>query len=194
MGNTEQVAAFSLFEGIRELLAEVKILYSLVYQLNGLLKASDLNTTGSDSHTQYTLLVSKISANLASDAKQVSGTFTSLLATIKEHPELDAHDDDDDAGYLSTMQIEWSSALKDCTQLVSEQPSSHAVPLLTTSILNALADLIKRGELLTFPELVNKKLSDMQTGQILNFFTEYANEFTNPADLRYELVLLNLWE
>jgi hypothetical protein len=184
MKNVEQGATFSLFEGIRELLAEVKMLSRLVYQLSGLLKTSDLNTDGSDSHTQYTLFVGKISANLASDAKQVSDTLTSLLATIKEHPEWDAHDADDDAGYLSIMQIEWSSAIKDGTQLVSEQPSSPAVPQLTTSILNALADLIKRGEILTFPDLVNKKLSDMQTGQTLNFFTEYANEFTNPADLR----------
>src|SRR5690242_2233547 len=168
MGNTEQVAASSLFEGIRELLAEVKILSRLVYQLSGLLKASDLNTAGTDSHTQYTLLVGKINANLASGAKQVSDTFTSLLATIKEHPELDAHDNNDDAGYLSTMQIEWSSAIKDCTQLASEQPSSHAVPQLTTSILNALEDIIIRGEILIFPDLVNKKLSDMQTGQTLN--------------------------
>jgi hypothetical protein len=184
MKNAEQVAAFTLFEGIRELLAEVKILSSLVYQLSGLLKASDLNTAGSDSHTQYALFVDKISANLASDAKQVSDHFTSLLATIKEHPEWDAHDADDDAGYLNTMQIEWSSAIKDCTQLASEQPSSQAVPQLTTSILNALADIIKRGEILTFPNLVNQKLSDMQTGKTLNFFTEYANEFTNQADLQ----------
>ena len=69
MGNTEQRATFSLFDGIRELLAEVKILYSLVYQLSGLLKASDFNTAGSDSQTQYTLFVGKISANLANDAK-----------------------------------------------------------------------------------------------------------------------------
>jgi hypothetical protein len=184
MGNTEQVASFSLFEGIRELLAEVKILYSLVYQLSSLLKASDLNTAGSASYTQYTLFVDKISANLENDAKQVSDHLTSLLTTIKEHPELDAYDANDDAGYLSTMQIEWSNAVKDCTQLTNEQPSSHAVPLLTTSILTALADIIKRGEILTFPDLVNKKLSDMQTGQTLNFFTEYANEFTNQADLR----------
>ena len=48
MGNAEQGAAFSLFDGIRELLAEAKILYSLVYQLSGLLQASDLNIAGSD--------------------------------------------------------------------------------------------------------------------------------------------------
>jgi hypothetical protein len=110
--------------------------------------------------------------------------LTSLLVIVKEHPALEANDDDDYAGYLSTMQIEWGSAIKDCTQLVSEQPSSHVDPALTTSILDELGDVIKRGKILTFPDLVNKKLSDMHTGQCLNFFTEYADEFTNPAYLQ----------
>src|SRR5262249_10069991 len=85
---------------------------------------------------------------------------------------------------ITTMNDAWDKALWNWTSTTQANlPSNQALLFQMGEVEQSLYTLGVTAQILTFPDLVNQKLLDMHTGEKLDFFHEFSDEFYKPEFL-----------
>ncbi len=191
--NEEQSAYDHLFKDVREIISVARSVFEETNKLLSLLgdgiDGEGINEVG-QSNTTLGLQLDyhfKIGSNLiAGDEKLLDGYFAALGLLLEEHPELTRTESTDIPGRIQDMQTNWSKIKLtwpfsvDTTPL----PTQKELVFKLEEVKTAVCELIKQGEIITFPDLVNQQLTDLHTGAYLDFFATFKNDFDTPERLK----------
>ncbi len=167
--NSEQQSGLLLFEHVREILTEAKSLYDTTCELLGLL--NDKDSIGADTHLQVKLTLETGSKIISEHGSQINDHFVSLKNILEKYPALSSKEGGDIAGDIAFMRVKWDIICWNWPQTSDGQiPTTQELLVRMQGVEQALVGLIKRGEIVTFPDLVNERLKDMRTSESLNFF------------------------
>ncbi len=192
-----QLAYDYLFKDVREIISVARSVFEETTNLLSLLDGGGDGESVDQSveqrgNTQAALLLQqsyhfKMGSNLiASNEKSVDGYFSTLEELLDKHSELTRTESIDIPGRIREMQTRWSK-VKWTWPVEGESsslPASMELIFKLQEVKMALSELIKQGEIVTFPDLVNQQLSDLHTGAYLDFFATFKNDFDTPERLR----------
>lgn len=171
-----------LFDLVRRLRAEAYNLLETTDEIIAILKDTSLAEGDAQLRTQHALA---IGTQIISDhGPQMQKYFDAVDALLAQHPELIVQSGEDVSSDITFIHDAWDKALwnwPDTTQ--GKLPGKQELLFQLGEVRDSIYSLFVKAQILTFPDLVNQKLLDMHTGEKLDFFQEFADEFYKPEFL-----------
>lgn len=115
---------------------------------------------------------------------QVKQTIEDINSLLTQNPGFDVQNGEDLNTDITTIHDAWDRALwtwPDEAQMSSL--SKQDLLFRLGEVVDSIYNLIVMAQILTFPDLVNQKLAEMHTGEKLDFFKEFSDEFYKPEFL-----------
>jgi hypothetical protein len=179
--DSEQQSGLLLFEHVREILSEAKNLSKMTCELIDFL--NDKDTIGTDTPFQVKLALETGSKIISEHGPQINEHFVALKNIFAKYPTLSSKEGGDTTGDIALMRVKWDIICWDWPKTSDLQtPTMQDILVRMQAVAQALGDLIKRGEIVTFPDLVNERLRDMRTSECLNFFDTFSEEFNGDQE------------
>jgi len=171
-----------LFDHVRRIRAEALDLLTTTDEIITTLQDTSLKETDAQVRIQRALTIgNKI---ISEHGPQVQTYFDEINTLLAHHPELNIQSSEDVSSDITIIRDAWEKARwnwPDITQwnLPGKQELLYQLGIVEQSIYT----LSVTAQILTFPDLVNQKLLDMHTGETLDFFHEFSDEFYKPEFL-----------
>jgi hypothetical protein len=173
----------SLFDSVRRIRAEALDLLETTDQIITILNDTSLKENDAQMRKERALTIgNKI---ISEHGPQVQKYFEAINSLLAQHPELNVQSGEDVSSDITIMHDEWEKALwnwPDTTQ--GNLPSNQELLFQLGEVKESIYTLGVRAQILTFPDLVNQRLQDMHTGEQLDFFHEFSDEFYKPEFLK----------
>src|SRR6266516_1850412 len=171
-----------LFDSVRRIRAEALDLLKTTDEIITTLNDMSLTENDAQMRLQRTLTIgNKI---ISQRGPQVQTYFEAINTLLVQYPELNVQSGEDVSSDITIIHDEWEKALwnwPDTTQ--GNPPSKPELLFQLGEVEQSIYTLSVTAQILTFPDLVNQKLLDMRTGEKLDFFHEFSNEFYKPEFL-----------
>ncbi len=171
-----------VFDDVRRIRAEALNLLETTDEIITILNDTNLSAHDAQTRLQHSLTIG--SRIIAEHGPQVHEYFETINSLLAQHPELNIQGGEDVSTDITIMSDAWDKALWNwglATQ--ANQPSTQDLLFQMDEVKQSILTLGVKAQILTFPDLVNQKLLDMRTGEALNFFQEFSDEFTQPEFL-----------
>lgn len=173
----------SLFDNVRRIRAEALDLLETTDQIITILNDTSLKENDAQMRKERALMIgNKI---ISEHGPQVQKYFEAINTLLAQHPELNVQSGEDVSSDITIMHDEWEKALwnwPDTTQ--GNLPGHQELLFQLGEVKESIYTLGVRAQILTFPDLVNQRLQDMHTGEQLDFFHEFSDEFYKPEFLK----------
>lgn len=171
-----------LFEIVRKVRAEALNLLETVDDLIKTLNDTSITEDDTRLRIQNALKIGK--TFISEHEEEVKRYFEMINTELVQHPELNIQSDEDVTTDITTMQNAWEKALLNWPDSTQENlPAKPELLFRLSEVQQAIYSLSVTAQILTFPDLVNQKLLDMHTGEKLDFFHEFSDEFYKPEFL-----------
>ena len=171
-----------LFDSVRRIRAEALDLLKTTDEIITTLNDMSLTENDAQMRIQRTLTIgNKI---ISQRGPQVQTYFEAINTLLVQYPELNVQSGEDVSSDITIIHDAWEKALwnwPDTTQ--GNPPSKPELLFQLGEVEQSIYTLSVTAQILTFPDLVNQKLLDMRTGEKLDFFHEFSNEFYKPEFL-----------
>ena len=171
-----------LFDHVRRIRAEALNLLNTTDEI--ITTLNDMSLAGDDVQKRIQRALTIGNKIISEHGPQMQTYFDAINTPLAQHPELDVQSGEDVSTDITIIRDAWDKALwnwPDTTQ--GNQPSKQERLSQLGEVKDSLYTLIVRAQILTFPDLVNQKLLDMRTGEKLDFFHEFSDEFYKPEFL-----------
>ena len=171
-----------VFDHVRRIRAEALNLLKIADEIITTLNDMSLAENDAQMRIQHALMIgSKI---ISEHRLQMQTYFDAVNTPLAKYPELDVQSGEDVSTDITIIRDAWDKAIwnwPDSTQgnLLSKQELLFQLGEVKDSIYS----LSVTAQILTFPDLFNQKLRDMRTGEKLDFFHEFSDEFYKPEFL-----------
>ena len=172
----------SLFDSVRRIRAEALDLLETTDQIITIINETSLTENDAQVRKERALTIgNKI---ISEHGPQVQKYFEVINTLLAQHPELNVQSGEDVSSDITIMHDEWEKALWNWPNTTQGNlPSSQELLFQLGEVKQSIYTLAVRAQILTFPDLVNQRLQDMHTGEQLDFFQEFADEFYKPEFL-----------
>src|SRR2546421_5217285 len=172
----------SLFDSVRRIRAEALDLLETTDDIITTLNDTSLAENDVQMRVQRALMIgNKI---ISEHGPQVQKYFEAINILLAQHPELNIQSGEDVSSDITIMCDEWEKALWNWPNTTEGNPPSKQELLFQLGeVEQSIYTLGVTAQILTFPDLVNQRLQDMHTGEELDFFHEFSDEFYKPEFL-----------
>ncbi len=172
----------SLFDSVRRIRAEAVDLLKTTDDIITTLNDTSLAENDVQMRVQRALMIgNKI---ISEHGPQVQKYFEAINILLAQHPELNIQSGEDVSSDVTIMCNEWEKALWNWPNTTEGNPPSKQELLYQLGeVEQSIYTLGVTAQILTFPDLVNQRLQDMHTGEELDFFHEFSDEFYKPEFL-----------
>jgi len=171
-----------LFDYVRKIRAEALNLLDTTVEIITTLQDTSQAENEAQMHIQYALTIG--SRIISEHGPQVQKYFDAVDTLLEQHPELNDLSGDDVGGDITIIHDAWDKVLwswPDTTQ--GSQLGKEELQFRLGEIGQSIYTLTVTAQILTFPDLVNRKLLDMHIGEKLDFFHEFSDAFYKPEFL-----------
>lgn len=171
-----------LFDHVRRIRVEALDLLKTTDEIITTLQEESLTESDSQMRIQHALGIG--TRIIGEHGPQVQSYFDEIDTLLASHPELNVQSSEDVSTDITIMRDAWEKARwnwPDTTQ--RHLPGKQALLLQLSEVKQSIYSLAVTAQILTFPDLVNQKLMDMHTGESLDFFREFSDEFYKPEFL-----------
>ena len=165
-----------LFDHVRRIRAEALDLLQTADEITTILNDTSLAENDAQMRIQLALTIGK--KIISEHGPQVQTYFDEINTLMTQHPELNVQSGEDLSSDITFIHDAWDKALwnwPDTTQ--GNLPGKQDLLFKLGEVEQSIYSLAVTAQILTFPDLVNQKLLDMQTGEKLDFFHEFSDEF-----------------
>lgn len=172
----------SLFDSVRRIRAEALDLLETTDQIITLLNDTSLAEDDAKMRKEHALAIGN--RIISEHGPQVEKHFEAINTLLAQHPELNVQSSEDVSSDITVMHDEWEKAIwnwPDTTH--GNLPSNQELLFQLGEVKQSVYTLGVKAQILTFPDLVNQRLQDMHTGEQLDFFHEFSDEFYKPEFL-----------
>lgn len=172
----------SLFDSVRRIRAEALDLLETTDQIITLLNDTSLAEDDAKMRKEHALAIGN--RIISEHGPQVEKYFEAINTLLTQHPELNVQSSEDVSSDITVMHDEWEKAIwnwPDTTH--GNLPSNQELLFQLGEVKQSVYTLGVKAQILTFPDLVNQRLQDMHTGEQLDFFHEFSDEFYKPEFL-----------
>ena len=172
----------SLFDSVRRIRAEALDLLETTDDIITTLNDTSLAENDVQMRVQRALMIgNKI---ISEHGPQVQKYFEAINILLAQHPELNIQSGEDVSSDITIMCDEWEKALWNWPNTTEgNSPSKQELLFQLGEVEQSIYTLGVTAQILTFPDLVNQRLQDMHTGEELDFFHEFSDEFYKPEFL-----------
>ena len=172
----------SLFDSVRRIRAEAVNLLKTTDDIITTLNDTSLAENDVQMRVQRALMIgNKI---ISEHGPQVQKYFEAINILLAQHPELNIQSGEDVSSDITIMCNEWEKALWNWPNMTEgNSPSKQELLFQLGEVEQSIYTLGVTAQILTFPDLVNQRLQDMHTGEELDFFHEFSDEFYKPEFL-----------
>jgi len=172
----------SLFDSVRRIRAEAVDLLKTTDDIITTLNDTSLAENDVQMRVQRALMIgNKI---ISEHGPQVQKYFEAINILLAQHPELNIQSGEDVSSDITIMCNEWEKALWNWPNTTEgNSPSKQELLFQLGEVEQSIYTLGVTAQILTFPDLVNQRLQDMHTGEELDFFHEFSDEFYKPEFL-----------
>ena len=172
----------SLFDSVRRIRAEALDLLKTTDEIITTLNDTSLAENDVQMRIQR---ASTIGNKIISEhGPQVQKYFEAINTLLAQHPELNVQSGEDVSSDITIMRDEWEKAVWNWPNTTQGNPPSKQELLFQLSeVEQSIYTVGVTAQILTFPDLVNQRLQDMHTGEELDFFHEFSDEFYKPEFL-----------
>ena len=172
----------SLFDSVRRIRVEAVDLLKTTDDIITTLNDTSLAENDVQMRVQRALMIgNKI---ISEHGPQVQKYFEAINILLAQHPELNIQSGEDVSSDVTIMCNEWEKALWNWPNTTEGNPPSKQELLYQLGeVEQSIYTLGVTAQILTFPDLVNQRLQDMHTGEELDFFHEFSDEFYKPEFL-----------
>ncbi len=172
----------SLFDSVRRIRAEAVDLLKTTDDIITTLNDTSLAENDVQMRVQRALMIgNKI---ISEHGPQVQKYFEAINTLLAQHPELNIQSGEDVSSDITIMCNEWEKALWNWPNTTEgNSPSKQELLFQLGEVEQSIYTLGVTAQILTFPDLVNQRLQDMHTGEELDFFHEFSDEFYKPEFL-----------
>ena len=171
-----------LFDHVRRIRAEALDLLKTTDEITAILNDTSLAENDAQMRIQHALTIgNKI---ISECGPQVQTYFDEINTLMTQHPELNVQSGEDVSSDITFICDAWNKARwnwPDTKQ--GNLPSKQDLLFQLGEVEQSIYTLAVTVQILTFPDLVNQKLLDMHTGEKLDFFHEFSDEFYKPEFL-----------
>jgi len=171
-----------LFDHVRRIRAEALDLLQTTDEITTILNDTSLAENDAQMRIQLALTIGK--KIISEHGPQVQTYFDEINTLMTQHPELNVQSGEDVSSDITFIRDAWDKALwnwPDTTQ--GNPPDKQDLLFKLGEVEQSIYSLAVTAQILTFPDLVNQKLLDMHTGEKLDFFHEFSDEFYKPEFL-----------
>ncbi len=171
-----------LFDHVRRIRAEALDLLKTTDEITAILNDTSLAENDAQMRIQFALTIGK--KTISEHGPQVQTYFDEINTLMTQHPELNVQSGEDVSSDITFICDAWDKALwnwPDTTQ--GNLPGKQELLFKLGEVEQSIYTLAVTAQILTFPDLVNQKLLDMHTGEKLDFFHEFSDEFYKPEFL-----------
>ncbi len=172
----------SLFDSVRRIRVEAVDLLKTTDDIITTLNDTSLAENDVQMRVQRALMIgNKI---ISEHGPQVQKYFEAINILLAQHPELNIQSGEDVSSDITIMCNEWEKALWNWPNTTEgNSPSKQELLFQLGEVEQSIYTLGVTAQILTFPDLVNQRLLDMHTGEELDFFHEFSDEFYKPEFL-----------
>ena len=172
----------SLFDSVRRIRVEAVDLLKTTDDIITTLNDTSLAENDVQMRVQRALMIgNKI---ISEHGPQVQKYFEAINILLAQHPELNIQSGEDVSSDITIMCNEWEKALWNWPNTTEgNSPSKQELLFQLGEVEQSIYTLSVTAQILTFPDLVNQRLQDMHTGEELDFFHEFSDEFYKPEFL-----------
>jgi len=172
----------SLFDSVRRIRVEAVDLLKTTDDIITTLNDTSLAENDVQMRVQRALMIgNKI---ISEHGPQVQKYFEAINILLAQHPELNIQSGEDVSSDITIMCDEWEKALWNWPNTTEgNSPSKQELLFQLGEVEQSIYTLGVTAQILTFPDLVNQRLQDMHTGEELDFFHEFSDEFYKPEFL-----------
>ncbi len=172
----------SLFDSVRRIRVEAVDLLKTTDDIITTLNDTSLAENDVQMRVQRALMIgNKI---ISEHGPQVQKYFEAINILLAQHPELNIQSGEDVSSDITIMCNEWEKALWNWPNTTEgNSPSKQELLFQLGEVEQSIYTLGVTAQILTFPDLVNQRLQDMHTGEELDFFHEFSDEFYKPEFL-----------
>jgi hypothetical protein len=172
----------SLFDSVRRIRAEALSLLETTDEIITLLNDTSLAEDEVQMRKKHALAIGD--RIIHEHGPEVEKYFEAINTLLAQHPELNVQSGEDVSTDITVMHDEWEKAIWNWPDTSEGKlPSNQELLFQLDEVKQAVYTLGVRAQILTFPDLVNQRLQDMHTGEQLDFFHEFADEFYKPEFL-----------
>jgi hypothetical protein len=182
--NTTKLTYFHalLFDQVRRLRAEALNLLETTDEILATLNDASLPEIDAQARMQRTLTIGN--QIISEHGPQMQKYFDAIDALLAQHPELNVQSGEDVSSDITIIKNSWDKALWNWPGTKqADQPGKDELLYQLGEVKQSIYELLVTAQILTFPDLVNQKLQDMHTGEKLDFFHEFSDEFYKPEFL-----------
>ncbi len=171
-----------LFDNVRKIRAEALDLLQTIDEITATF--NDASLTSDDVQTRV-LRTLKIGDKIISEhGPQVQKYFDAINTLLEQYPELNFQSSEDVSSDIIMIYDAWAKALWNWPDTTpGKLPDKQDLLFQLGEVEQSIYTLSVAAQILTFPDLVNQKLMDMHTGEKLDFFHEFSDEFYKPEFL-----------
>ncbi len=171
-----------LFDQVRRLRAEALNLLETTDEILATLNDKSLTEIDAQVRIQRTLTIGN--QIISEHGPQMQKYFDAIDTMLAQHPELNVQSGEDVSSDITIMHNSWDKALWNWPGTKqADQPGKDELLYQLGEVKQSIYELCVTAQILTFPDLVNQKLQDMHTGEKLDFFHEFSDEFYKPEFL-----------
>ena len=172
----------SLFDGVRRIRAEALGLLETTDEIITLLNDTSLAEDEVHMRKKHALAIGD--RIIHEHGPEVEKYFEAINTLLAQHPELNVQSSEDVSSDITVMHNEWEKALWNWPDTAEGKlPDNKELLFQLGEVKQSVYSLGVKAQILTFPDLVNQRLQDMHTGEQLDFFHEFTDEFYKPEFL-----------
>ena len=171
-----------LFDHVRRIRAEALDLLKTTDEI--ITTLNDMGLTENDAQMRIQRALTIGNKIISEHGPQVQTYFDTINTLLAQHPELNIQSGEDVSSDITIIRDAWDKALWNWPDTPQGNPPSKPELLFQLGeVEQSIYTLGVTAQILTFPDLVNQKFLDMHTGEKLDFFHEFSDEFYKPEFL-----------